>query len=54
MLKCFFFSFFYSKLCAREKRFLKYLFETMHSLNNLMSDHRESNIKSIKRNLQQF
>ena len=47
-VEVFFFSFFYSSVCAREKRLLKYLFETMHSLNNLISNHCESNIKSIK------
>ena len=53
-VEMFFFSFFYSRVCAREKRFSEYLFETMHFLNNLMSGHRESNIKLTKRNLQQF
>ena len=47
-VKMFFFSFFYSKVCAREKRLSEYLFEIMHFLNNSMSNHRESNIESAK------
>ena len=35
-----FFSFFYSRVCARGKYFSEYLFETMYFLNNSMSSYR--------------
>ena len=47
-VEMFFFSFFYSRVCAREKRLSEYLFKIMYSFNNLMSDYRKSNIKLTK------